>query len=488
MEFVLLKDNIPVHTVSERIGVRTVELNQEKSIDGCRNFTVMVNSVPIFCKGTNAVPMDAFHCRDLERIPKFIELTRDTNCNMVRVWGGSVYEHDLFYDLCDENGIMVLQDFMYACAIYPQTVEFQQVVEKEAITVLKHLRNHPSIVIWCGDNENDMAYSECYDQTQSPENNKLTRQVLKDVCQNHDGTRPYVPSSPYSPTPGCWYNSEYEGDKHFYRHGEYYKSETYLKDSARFYSEIGHLSLTNTESLKKFIPGDELWPVVRKSWDHHAGELQLPHSYQDRLGRIFQSIKNVFGALPDNLDDVVRASQIVQAEALKFWIERSRQRKFECSGILWWNMIDCWPGFSDAIVDYYYGKKLAYEYIKCSQSNVLISLGEEDEKGNPVIMVNDLIKPVLCSYVITLFDSTGLKILEYERKDIIIGGNSKVTIGYADFRDIRKEKKANALIACMKVISKDAGTFCNHYLYYERPLDINVYESLYQVFKKNYSM
>jgi beta-mannosidase len=151
-------------------------------------------------------------------------------------------------------------------------------------------------------------------------------------------------------------------------------------------------------------------------------------------------------------------------------------------------MIDCWPGFSDAIVDYYYGKKLAYEYIKCSQSNVLISLGEEDEKGNPVIMVNDLIKPVLCSYVITLFDSTGLKILEYERKDIIIGGNSKVTIGYADFRDIRKEKKANALIACMKVISKDAGTFCNHYLYYERPLDINVYESLYQVFKKNYSM
>lgn len=488
MEYVLLKDDEPVHVATDRIGIRTVELNQKESAVGYRNFTVMINNTPIFCKGTNSVPLDAFHCRDLERTPKFVELVRDTNCNMVRIWGGGVYEHDRFYDLCDENGIMVLQDFMYACAIYPQSLEFQQVVEKEAITVLKHLRNHPSIVIWCGDNENDMAYSECYDQSQSPENNVLTRRVLKDVCQIYDGTRPYVPSSPYSPTPGCWYNSENEGDRHLYRHGEFYKSETYLKDNGRFYSEIGHLALTNTDSIKKFIPGEDLWPIGEKVWNHHGGELQLPYNYMDRLERIFRSIRNVFGNLPDNLDNLVQTSQIVQAEALKFWIERCRQRKFECSGILWWNMIDCWPAFSDSVVDYYYEKKLAYEYVKCSQADVLTSLGEEDEKGNPIILINDLLRPVQCKCLISLFDYSGTLLQEYEIKDIDIDENSKVNIGHVDFKKMgTKNGENNAMIACMKVISRDAGTFCNHYLYYDRPWQMDIYDGMYQTFK-NWTM
>jgi beta-mannosidase len=389
IKITLYRDGIPVHNIEDRIGIRTVGIDQEKDSFGNRNFIIKVNGIPIFCKGTNSVPMDAFHSRDMERIPEFINMVRETNCNMVRIWGGGVYEHDLFYDLCDEYGIMVMQDFMYACAIYPQDDEFLKTAEKEARIVVKSLRNHPSILVWCGDNEIDQAYYEWFNQTQSPENNKLARQILKDVCHGFDGTRPYMPSSPYSPTPGSDPNSEFEGDRHLYRHGTYYKSDEFLMDKARFYSEIGHLSLCNEESIGRFIPKDKIWPIDREVWDFHTGSHKVPYYNPDRLGCIFRSIENVFGSLPDNLSDLILASQIVQAEALKFWIERCRQRKFECAGILWWNMIDCWPQFSDAAVDYYYGKKLAYYYVKRAQEPVCIMVSEPEGQCIGVIAGND---------------------------------------------------------------------------------------------------
>ena len=398
LKVTLYRDGIPIHSADDRIGVRTVPLDQEQDGRGNRNFIFKVNNTPIFCRGTNSVPMDAFHSRDLERIPEFINMMVDTNCNMVRVWGGGVYENELFYDLCDEHGIMVIQDFMFTCAIYPQDDEFLKIAEKEARTVVKALRNHPSISVWCGDNEIDLAYYEWYNQSQSPENNKLTRQILKDVCQNFDGTRPYMASSPYSPTPGVNPDSEFEGDRHFYRHGTYYKSDEYLKDKARFYSEIGHLSLDNVESIRRFIPEDKMWPIDREVWDYHAGSHMVPFYDPQRLECIFRSVTNVFGFLPDNLSDLVLASQIVQAEALKFWIERCRQRKFECAGILWWNMIDCWPQFSDAIVDYYYGKKLAYYYIKRVQEPVCVMLSEPEDQCAKVIASNDSNETVNVDY------------------------------------------------------------------------------------------
>ena len=400
LKITLFKDGIPIHSVHDRIGIRTVELDQEKDGKGNRNFIFKVNNTPVFCKGTNSTPMDAFHSRDIKRIPEFIKMMIDTNCNMIRVWGGGVYENELFYELCDEHGIMVMQDFMYTCAIYPQDDEFLKIAEKEARTVVKSLRNHPSVLVWCGDNEIDLAYCEWYHQSQNPEDNKLTRQILKAVCQNYDGTRPYLPSSPSSPTPGAYPNSEFEGDRHFYRHGTYYKSDEYLNDRVRFYSEIGHLSLNNVESIHKFIPEDKIWPIDRKVWDYHTGSHMVPLYDPQRLECIFRSVINVFGFLPDNLPDLVLASQIVQAEALKFWIERCRQRKFECAGILWWNMIDCWPQFSDAIVDYYYEKKLAYYYVKRVQEPVCIMVSEPEGQCSKVIAGNDSNENVNVDYKI----------------------------------------------------------------------------------------
>lgn len=481
---VLYKDNIPVHSVSDKIGIRKIDIDQDVNLDGSRNFIIKINNTPVFVKGSNSVPMDAFHSRDLERIPEFINMLKDTNCNAVRVWGGGVYEHDLFYKLCDEKGIMVFQDFMYTCAIYPQTDEFLKVAENEARIIVKQLRNHPSIIIWYGDNEIDLAYYGWYDQAQSPENNKLTRRVLKEVCHYFDGTRPYLPSSPNSPTPGLDPNNEFEGDKHFYRHGDHYKSEEYIKDRARFYSEIGHLSLDNVESIKKFIPEDRLWPIDRNhwDWDHHFGSHQVPYYHRDRLGTVFSSVKNMFGTLPDNLDDMVHSSQITQAEALKFWIERSRQRKFECSGILWWNMIDCWPGFSDAIVDYYYSKKLAYDFVMRSQSDILISLGEKEDKGNPIVLVNDTLKSIECDCTVEVFDKNGTKIYDMKLEKCAIESNGIRAIGHVAFEEIYSFDNTYSYIACMNVSIKGISVCKNHYLYYKRPIEFTTYNELFDIF------
>ena len=396
VEITLFRDGQALHTVYEQIGIRTVALDQSLADEDdlaaaiidprrdtadspVRRFSVLINGVPVFCKGSNAVPMDAFHCRDLERIPAFIEMARDIGCNMLRIWGGGVYEHELFYQLCDRHGIMVMQDFMYACAIYPQDDAFLKIAADEARVVIKTLRNHPSIAVWCGDNEIDLAYQEWYDQSQSPENNHLTRRILKDACQNYDGSRPYMPSSPYSPTTGAHPDSPWEGDRHMYRHGTYYKSQEYLDDRGRFYSEIGHLSLNDEESIRRFIPAAAVWPIDRAVWDYHAGSHMTPYYHMDRIGAIFRAIENMFGKLPTDLADLIQASQIAQAEALKCWIERCRLRKWECSGILWWNLIDCWPQFSDAVVDYYYQKKLAYAYVKIAQLPICLMLTEKEE-------------------------------------------------------------------------------------------------------------
>lgn len=466
VEVTLYRFGVAVHTLTDRIGIRTVRLEQTAGGGSGGRFTLLVNEQPVFCKGTNSVPMDAIHSRDLGRIPAFVDMLKDTNCNTVRMWGGGVYENDQFFDLCDETGILVIQDFMYACAIYPQDDEFLMAAEREARIVVKSLRNHPCLVLWCGDNENDLAYVEWYDQSQSPQNNRLTREILPTVCQNYDGTRPFIPSSPFSPTVGVHPNSSLEGDRHFYRHGTYYKSEEYLSDSARFYSEIGHLSLPDEESIRRFIPADKVWPIDRSEWDYHAGDHDVPPYHPDRLGAILRSVSLLFGSAPDNLGDLVLASQIAQAEALKTWIERCRLRSPECSGILWWNMIDCWPQFSDAIVDYYGKRKLAYAYVQQAQQPACIIIDEPKDGILDVILDND-----------SRHEATGaFRVSDADTGDLVLEGSlaapprARIVLGQIH----RPAAEQGMLVAAWQV---DGEWRRNHYLAGVPAFDLDRYKA-----------
>jgi len=354
--------------------------------DPANHFVVYVNNIPILAKGSNWVPLDAFHSRDRDRVEKALDMFDDLGCNIIRCWGGNVYEDHAFFDYCDKHGMMVWQDFAFACGRYPQTEDFLNKVRIEAERVVCKLRNHASLMLWCGDNEVDALY--IWDGGPEPEHNRITREVLPEVVRRCDPRRHFVPSSPYLP-PNQTGNTP---EQHLWGPRSYYRSSFYMRHSAHFIGEMGYHGCPNVSAIKQFISEDKLWPWQdNEEWKVHNTYHWRHNGYdRDRIKLMANQIKEVFGVIPGNLDDFALASQIVQAEAKKFFIESTRLRKWQTSGIIWWNVLDGWPQFSDAIVDYYWGKKLAYHYIWRVQRPICVIVGESgSEKYRPVIISND---------------------------------------------------------------------------------------------------
>jgi beta-mannosidase len=199
VEAILEKNGKAVNSYKFKTGLRTVKLVRTSTTDMFHTgaFHFVVNGRKVFIMGSNWVPVDSYHSRDKERIPQIMELLKDIGCNAVRCWGGNIYEDPLFYDYCDEMGVVVWQDFAMACGVYPTDEEFKKVIYDEAVSVIRSLRQHPSIILWSGDNECDQFVAgDGYGR--DPNQNKLTREVLPDAVFNEDPTRPYLPSSPYT--------------------------------------------------------------------------------------------------------------------------------------------------------------------------------------------------------------------------------------------------------------------------------------------------
>ena len=386
----------------DHIGIRTIELRRTESArpPAESEFRFLVNDVPIMIKGANWVPLDAFHSRDINRVDEAIALFDDLNCTMIRCWGGNVYEDHRFFDLCDAHGILVWQDFAFACCIYPQTEDFLVQVRQEVQAVVEKLRNHPSLALWCGDNEVDMVYQS---QGLSPELNRLTREVIPQVVHRCDPHRPYIPSSPYLPpsATGIPEAERHLPEQHLWGPRGYFKSPFYTQHTANFIGEIGYHGCPNISSIQHFISAENLWPWQdNDEWQVHAvyhwRECVIE---RDRIALMANQIRELFGMIPEDLETFALASQITQAEAKKFFIESTRLRKWRTSGILWWNVIDGWPQFSDAVVDYYFGKKLAYHYIWRAQRPVCVIVGESGaEKYLPVVIANDTSVPAEVHY------------------------------------------------------------------------------------------
>ncbi len=388
------KDKL-IHTHISRTGIRTVVLFRTSTTDneGSGEFCFLINGKRVFAIGTNWVPVDAFHSRDEERLPKILPMLTELGCNIVRCWGGNVYENEIFYDYCDEYGIMVWQDFAMACAVYPQEQWFQTAIEKEVTATVLRLRHHPSIVLWAGDNECDDAYYGV-GEGRNPNTNVLTRKVIPEVIRNFDYTRPYLPSSPYRDDE-AYQSGAPISEAHLWGPRDYFKGEFYRTSLCHFASETGYHGCPSQKSLKRFISPDELWPCLdKKDWICHASSMEsadnAPYAY--RIALMWQQVETLFGKdskATANLENFSLASQISQAEALKYFIERFRMSKWRRSGIIWWNLIDGWPQISDAIVDYYFEKKLAYWYIKNSQQPVCMMFDEPKDGKATLYVVND---------------------------------------------------------------------------------------------------
>ncbi len=382
------------------LGPKEDGARYDEAPDPSAHFLFRVNGVPVMIKGANWVPLDAFHSRDAERVEQALALFDDLGCNMVRCWGGNVYEDHRFFDICDEKGMLVWQDFAFACCRYPQTEEFLARVRQEAEFIVAKLRNHPSLALWCGDNEIDLVYLS---EGLRPEQNRITREVLPQVAHRCDPFRHYVASSPFV-TGSDHFDAP---EQHLWGPRNYYKSPFYTQHNANFIGEMGYHGCPNVSSIQKFISDESVWPWQdNEEWRiHDVSHLQHRTEDRDRIALMSNQIREVFGAVPEDLETYALASQIVQAEAKKFFVESTRLRKWRTSGVLWWNVIDGWPQFSDAIVDYFFGKKLACHYLWRAQRPVSAFIGEAgSEKYLPIIISNDTRQDAEVSYRVTTED------------------------------------------------------------------------------------
>jgi beta-mannosidase len=359
--------------LSTRTGLRTLELRQQADAAG-KSFMFVVNGVPVFAKGANWIPADSFPERvTRERYRHLLESARDANMNMLRVWGGGYYESDDFYELCDELGLMVWQDFMFACSMYPGDEKFLESVRAEATDNVRRLRNHPSVVLWCGNNEVETAWHHWGWKQSLPaklwdDYKKIFHGVLPEVVAKEDPSRPYWPSSPSSNLEEDS-DSQRIGDIHYWEVWHASKPfDFYERQRPRFMSEYGFQSFPLIETVNSYtLPADHdiQSPVMLAHQKHPRGN-QLIREY---MLRDFPE--------PKDFDSFLYVSQVLQAEGIRVGAEHLRRIMPHNMGSLYWQLDDCWPVASWSSVDYSGRWKALQYYARRFYSPLLVSPHEE---------------------------------------------------------------------------------------------------------------
>ena len=502
-------------TDSQKVGIRTVKLdfNEINLPEDPGRFCFVINGEPVFVRGTNWVPLDALHSRDVQWVDETVKLCADMNCNMIRCWGGNVYEDHRFFDLCDEYGIMVWQDFTFACNAYPQDAGFGQKIWDETKSVVVKLRRHPSIALWSGNNEIDYSLRRaiaCFDP--DPNRDNVSRNVIAQVVWEFDPSRPFIPSSPYY-TEEVWKRGfidyEHLPENHLWGPRGYYKTPFYTEAGCVFVSEIGYHGAPDISSLRMMMSPDCVYPwltkkeVCAKEKVYHAAEgaivgngssqakerglvinpmdpdknwneewltksvrrfPELGKTY-DRNNLMINQQNLLFGSCPSDLEEFVFASQVVQAEAMKYFVELWRGQKFSPkTGIIWWNIKDGWPDISDAVVDYYFHKKLAYDYIANVQRSVCCMMMDAKDGVHPLVAVNDTKDPVEGSVKVT--DIASGKTVYKGRFEVAANGRAELP-GIPE-----KVGKQGVYLIDYKVGEEE---FRNHYLYGSAPFKLSDY-------------
>ena len=467
-----------------RLGIRTAYLDatpvHTKEQPG--RFCFVVNGEPIFIKGSNWTPLDAFHSRDAALLERTFALALDLHCNMLRCWGGNVYEDHAFYDLCDEHGILVWQDFSMGCSQYPQDPGFQARIGEEVRTVVRKLRNHPSIVLWSGNNENDVSLRwsmKSFDG--DPNRDIVSRVTIPAALFECDPTRSYLPSSPYySPeVVALGFDPHALPEDHLWGPRGYYKDPYYTEATCLFASETGYHGMPCRETLEQMFSPENVYPwsdvanhVWKDPWLTKAVRESPAYGYTPKRNNLMINQVNIlFGEVPEDLDRFVLASQIVQAEAVKYFIERFRGAKFEPrTGILWWNIKDGWPILSDAVVDWYFRPKRAYDYIRRAQEDVCVMIVDDSDvwhsvvPWHPVVAVNDTREPVTGR--VEIFDAASKVTVYSALFEIEANGRTVLT---------NLPEPNGQGIWIIKYWIQGSGERWNHYLYGQPPFSLDEY-------------
>ena len=409
----LLQDEEILQSMVKNIGLRTLTLDTSDDAWG-KNFRFVINGVPIFAKGADWIPSDIFITRtDDATLRDLIQSTKDGNMNMLRVWGGGYYESDRFYDLCDRMGILVWQDFAFACSPYPfYNDHFVENVHMEVIDNVKRLRHRASLALWCGNNEIDMMsmmwkkHKKIYHATHD-----FFHETLAGWLPELDDDTPYWPGSPTSGIKRPKPNAFTEGDTHLWQvwHG-LMPIEAFQKMPTRFCSEFGMESLPSLEAIESFTPTEELTlfdPVMLAHQKSAGGN-------QKMLFYLLAKYRE-----PSNLEDFIYLSQIVQSETIREATEGWKRHIGRSNGAIYWQLNDCWPVASWAGIDYTNRKK-AVVYRNQSVNAMVTANLEVKRQETSIYVINEYgqEKDLSIHYELMTFD--GQKVHE-ETRDIHIG-------------------------------------------------------------------
>ena len=370
-------------SAKRRTGIRTVEIKQDPHPDGGHYFIIEVNGKPIFAKGGNWVPPDTIYSTlDSQRYRKLVELAVDANCNCLRIWGGGLYADHAMLEACDELGVMVWHDFIFACSKYPSDdPEFLANVREEITYQVRDLSPYPSLVVWCGNNELEWgAWGWGYDKDKAWPDYALYHLVMPRIMSEEDPSRPYWRSSPYSQD-FLYPNDRSTGDQHPWQVtlGEAGTDFWWYRDDfSRFPNEGGVLGATGLATLKQFLPEDQR-QVFSPVWEFHDNAC----NYWSAGGICYQSFEDWLGQKPDdvNFEDYAFLSGLVQAEGLREYIDNYRRRMYSSASAIFWMYNDTWPASHGwTIVDYYLRRKLSYYPVKRAFAPIHIVAAVEGDK------------------------------------------------------------------------------------------------------------
>jgi len=425
-------------SISIKHGIREIELVTEKDSIG-ESFYFKVNGKPVYAKGANYIPQHSFQNRvEAEDYKRLLNNVVDANMNMLRVWGGGIYENATFYDLCDKKGILVWQDFMFACAMYPGDKAFLANVKQEAIDNVKRLRNHASIALWCGNNENSEGWHRWGWQSGRSQDEKdeiwenylkVFDSILPTVVETYSDTD-YWESSPKYGRGNPNYKTE--GDAHdWWVWHDGYPFEHLEENVPRFMSEFGFQSYPSYAVINYINQNDSI-NISSAGFKNHQKHTRGFELIGDYMQRNFP--------IPENADDYVYMSQLLQAHGITKGIEAHRRAKPYNMGSLYWQLNDCWPAVSWSSIDFLGNWKALHYKAKWSFENVLVS-SKLEEGLLQTWIVNDELTPIKDTLSLQIIDFDGNETWRYSDQVNVGADESKLVFEIPlDSIDLQKDR------------------------------------------------
>lgn len=452
---------------TEEVGLRSLKIINRPDKDG-KTFYVELNGIPVFAKGANYIPQDNFLPRVTPgQYEKTILDAANANMNMLRIWGGRTYESDLFYQLCDRYGILVWQDFMFACSLYPAEGELLENIRQEAIDNVKRLRNHTCIALWCGNNEcNDAWFNWGWQKRYKAQNPEYEQKIWKQFNDQYNVTLPqvveeyapesfYWPSSPFARYDGG--SDDRNGDRHYWEvwHGKK-PIEMYNKERSRFFSEYGFQSFPEFESVKRYAPRQEDWDIYSEvMMSHQRGGMHANELIETYLLNEYRK--------PRNFEAFLYMNHVLQGDAIKTAIEAHRRDMPYCMGTLFWQHNDCWPVASWASRDYYGRWKAQHYFARKAYRDILVSPIADEDGQLKVQIVSDRHKVCNGRLEVKVMKLTGEVLNSYNRNVKVDANSSKALFSVPLDEALKGARKEDVFIHAVLLTDKGNSNYTNNY-------------------------